>query len=222
MEISVDGLRLEKPHLVVFEIKNDGKKPILTTDFESPLDIRLESKTSFVRSGVTKRSPKDIETTIKSEQQRISLKPALLNPKDVIEITAITSGDNPIFASKARVVGISNVSIEDSTKEKPSKAKLSLLLSSSFVCLVVLSLMIDALTEPKGIFIRKRAAVVVILVSGIPGMIAFVTFLEKLLGVQGFWYTMLYYLMLMVPAGIVASALNRKEPSSEEGKSSGK
>jgi len=221
MEISIDGSRLEKPHLVVFQIQNNGRKPILASDFESPLDIRLESKTSIVRSGVTKKSPKDIETTIKNEQQRISLKPALLNPKDTIEITTITSGAIPLFTTKARVVGISNVSMEDSTKEKPGKTKLALLFSGSFACLVAFALMMDAMTEPKGIFVRKRAAAVVVLVTAFPGVVAFITFLD-LIGIQGFWYFFLFYMILMIPAGMIASALNRKEQPREMGQANEK
>ena len=220
MEISVDGSRLEKPHLVVFEIRNDGRKPILATDFESPLDIRLEAKTSFVRSGVTKRIPNDIETTIINERQRLSLKPGLLNPKDTIEITAITSGATPVFSSKARVIGISNVALEDSTKEKPTLAKLALLLFCSLPCLIAFALMTDVFTEPNGKFIRKRAAAVVGIVTAVPGVVVFNSFLEKV-GIQGFWYFMLFYMLLMIPASMIASALNKKEESIGVNNSSG-
>lgn len=153
MEISVDGSRLENPHLVVFEVTNDGSKPILATDFESPLDIRLESKTSFVRSRVTGTNPKDIEATILSERQLISLKPTLLNSKDTIAITAITSGASPIFVYKARVVGISHVSLEDSTIEKKSIVMLVFWLFGSVLCFVAMYMMFFAVVESKDIFI---------------------------------------------------------------------
>jgi hypothetical protein len=210
MEISVDGARLEKPHLVVLEIRNDGRKPIPAIDFESPVQIHLESDTSFVRASVTNQSPKDIEAILSTERQGVSLKPTLLNPGDTISITAITSGAPPIFNTKARVVGISNVVLEDGTTEKPNKIKLALLLLGSILSLIGFSLMSDAVVDPKGVHLRRRAAALVGLVIVFPGVIGLQTFLEEI-GVQGFWYTMLYYLILMVPVSFMASALNRSD-----------
>lgn len=216
LEISVDGTRLENPYLVVFEIRNGGSKPIPAVDFESPLDILLESKTSFVRSEVTEKNPKDIEATIISERQRISLKPTLLNPKDTIEITAITSGAPPIFGSKARVVGISNVSLEDGTNEKTSKTTLTLLLLGSMLCLVAFSIMIDVLvgSKPGDIVLRRRAAAVVCFVSGVPGVITLTIFLKEI-GVQGFWRNMLYIFILIIPPYCIGYVLNRKRKTPE-------
>ncbi|MCX5870196.1 MAG: hypothetical protein NTY00_06115 [Deltaproteobacteria bacterium] len=213
IEISVDGSRLENPHLVVFEVTNDGSKPILATDFESPLDIRLESKTSFVRSQVTGTIPKDIEATILSERQRISLKPTLLNPKDTIAITAITSGASPIFVYNARVVGISHVSLEDSTIEKTSKARLAWLLSGSVLSYVAMIIMFHAGTDAgvrsKDIFIRPRAAIFVCFVSGFPGVVAFGIFFKGI-GIEGLGYYMFFSMILWVTATFIAIAINRK------------
>jgi len=209
MEISVDGSRIENPHLVVFEVTNDGSKPILATDFESPLDIRLESKTSFVRSQVTGTIPKDIEATILSERQRISLKPTLLNPKDTIAITAITSGAPPIFVYKARVVGISHVSLEDSTIEKTSIVKLVFWLFGSVICFVPTYMMSLAVLESKDIFIRPRAAIFVGFVSAVPGMAAYLIFLKGI-GIEGLGFIMLCSMILSITAMFIASAINRK------------
>jgi hypothetical protein len=215
LEISVDGARLLNPHLVVFEIRNDGSKPISASDFESSLDILMESKTSFVRSEVTSKSPKDIEATITSEPQRISLKPTLLNPKDSIEITAITSGSPPVFGSKARIVGISDLSLEDGTKEKTSKTTLVLLLFGSMLFLVSFNLTFNVINNPNGVFLRRRAAMFVALVSVFPGAIALNTFLEKI-EIQGFWHYMLYYFILIILASFIADALNRKNETTSE------
>jgi len=211
MEISVNGTKLDKPHLIVFQIRNDGRKPILATDFESPLNIRLESKTSFVRVGITDKIPRDIEASIILESQKFSLKPSLLNPKDLLEITAITSGDTPIFSSKARVAAISNVYIEDSTKEKPSKLRLALILSSSLLCWIALSLMVNVLVEPKELLL-KRSIATVIIATGIGGMMAFDAFVTKI-EFTNMWLIFLFYISLMVVANIIASVLNNKEVS---------
>lgn len=80
IKMPVDGSQLENPHLVVFEIRNDGSRPIPAADFESPVRIHVVSETSLVRASVTGEAPKDIEATLVSERQDMSLKPTLLNP----------------------------------------------------------------------------------------------------------------------------------------------
>ena len=216
IEISVDGARLEHPHLVVFEIRNDGSKPIPAADFESPVHIQLVSETSVARANVSGKVPKDIEATLLNERQGMTLKPTLLNPGDTISITAITSGAPPIFESKARVIGISNVVLEDGTSKKPNRIKLTLLLFGSILSLVSFSLMSDFIVKPNGILLRRRAAAFVGIVAAFPGVIALQMFLEEI-EIQGFWYMMLYYFILMIPVGFIARALNRqKAPVGDE------
>lgn len=219
MEISVDGSRLEKPHLVVFEVRNDGSKPIPAADFESPVHIHLESETSFVRANVTGRVPKDIDATLLNEPRSVSLKPTLLNPGDIITITVITSGAPPNFNIKARVVGISNVVLEDGATERPNKIKLVLLFLGAILSLVSFSLMSDVVIDSKGVNLRRRAAAFVGLVAVFPGAIALQTFLEEI-GVQGFWYFILCYTILLVPVNFMASTLNRNQKSAVQAGSS--
>lgn len=214
MEISVDGLRLEKPHLVVFEIRNDGSKPIPTNDFESPVKIHLESETSFVRADVTGRTPKDIDATLISERQSLSLKPTLLNPGDAISITAITSGANPKFEIKARVVGIPNIALEDGTTPTPNKIRQALLFLGAILFFTSAALVLEGVLEPKGILLRRRAAVLVGFVVMFPGVIAFQLFLEGI-GIQGVGYLMLFNSALMIPLGFIAKAFNRSQKSAE-------
>lgn len=211
IEISVDGSRLEKPHLVVIVIQNNGSKPISATDFESPVQIRLESESSFVRASVTNQVPKDIEAILSTERQSVSLNPTLLNPRDEISITAITSGAPPIFNTKARIFGISNIVMEDSTTEKPNKIKLALLLLWSILSLIGYSLMTDVLFNTKGGHLRQRAAALIALITGVTGGIGLSTFFKEI-GLHVEWYiNMLLFIIIIIPSFFIASALNRSE-----------
>ncbi|KAB0670338.1 hypothetical protein F6V30_09300 [Oryzomonas sagensis] len=209
MEISVDGTRLEKPRLVIFEIRNDGRKPVLATDFESPLEIRLDSKTSFVKTGVTSKSPKDIEASIISEQKRISLKPILLNPKDSIQITALTSGEDPVFNTKARIVGISEISLTDISKEKIDNITIILLLLNSLLGFIALSIMIDVLVDPIRT-LRKRAVIIVMIAAIISSMITYKIFMEKV-EFESIWQFIVPIIVLMALGGVIAATLNKNE-----------
>ena len=216
MEMSVDGSRLEKPYLVVFEIRNDGSKPISAADFESPVQIELNSETSFVHANVTGRIPKDIETRLLSTPKVVSLKPTLLNPGDIVSITVVTSGAPPDFNVKARVVGVPNVALKEGTAEKHNKAILALLVFGAFFSAVSYSLIAKAVIDPAEVHLRRRAAAFVGIVAVIFSAIALQTFLEEI-GVQGFWYVLLSYAVLMVPACFMANALNRDQKSARSG-----
>jgi hypothetical protein len=136
IELSINGSKLTNPTLIEFIVKNDGSRPILATDFESPLEIRLESASSFVKTRVSNKTPRDIDPIISSENKQITLKPMLINPQDSITISTYTSGDSPVFGYKARVAGVSNVSYEDDSINKPSKFKLSFLFFSSLATII--------------------------------------------------------------------------------------
>lgn len=209
LEVSVDGKRIENPYLVVFEIANDGSKPILASDFESPLDIRLASDTYFVRSRITNKTPKDIDTDVSAEKTKISLKPALLNPKDSVTVTIVTAGVAPVFETRARVAGIPSISIEDNTVKKRNTPRLIFLAVAAILLSVASSVAYDGAFSAKGIFLRRRAAVFVAFVSALPSVVALMALLEEL-EIFGFWYMMLYYTIMLIPTGIIASALNRK------------
>lgn len=208
IEISADGSRLEQPHLVVFEIRNNGNKPIPAADFESPVRIHLISETSIARASISSKSPKDIEATLATERQSISLKPTLFNPGDSTSITAITSGVPPLFEASARIIGITNVSLEDGTATKPNRIRQALLLFWATLSLIGFSLMSDIIAKPDGVFLRRRAAAFIGLVTVFPGVTALQVFLDEI-GVQEFWYLMLWYFMLMIPVSFLANVLNR-------------
>lgn len=216
IEISVNGARLVNPHLVVFEIRNNGSKPIPATDFESPIQVNPGSETKLVRANITETIPKDIDVSLATDSQGITLKPTLLNPGDFVSVTAITSGDSPTFQSKVRIIGVSNVVLEDGTTKKPNKIKLALLLLGSLLSMTGAWLVSDGVVKTNGVFLRRRAAVFVGLVALIPASIGLLMFLDEV-EIQGFWYFMLYDVILILSASLIASVLNRnqKEPKND-------
>lgn len=215
LEVLVDGKRVENPYLVVLEISNDGSKPILASDFESPLDIHFASDTYIIRARMTSKTPKDIDTDISTEKTRISLKPALLNPKDSVSITIVTGGVAPVLETRARVAGIPSIAIADNTVKKRNTTTLILLVTAAVLLSVASLVAYDGAFSKTGVFLRQRAAAYVAFVSALPSVIALMTFLEEF-EVTGFWYFLLYYTLMMIPTGVIASALNRKRGDAEK------
>lgn len=214
MAVSVDGKSIENPYLVVIEIANDGSKPILASDFESPLDIRLASDTYFVRSRITKKEPKDIDTDISSDTTSISIKPTLLNPKDSVTVTIVTAGIAPVFETRARVAGIPSIAISDNTVKKRNTARLIFLAVAAAFLSIASSVASDGAFSKNGILLRRRAAVFVGIVCALPSVVALITLLEEL-ELAGILNTMLFYTLMVIPAGLIASVLNRKQSESQ-------
>ena len=97
LQLSVDGVPLKSPYLSVIVLSNDGEKPIPSNDFETPLEVHIGEAASIARTQVTATNPKDIEAIITWEPQSLKIKPLLLNPKDTITISVLTSGNKPKF-----------------------------------------------------------------------------------------------------------------------------
>lgn len=209
LQISVDGARLENPHLLIFEIRNDGTKPIPASDFESPIDIRLADSASFVRSRVTRRSPVDLEAEVTTEKQRIGIKPILLNPKDMLTITAITTGETPALSTRARIVGISSIALDDRTEAKLSGTQRLADLATAVAFFISCMLAYRGAMGGDGVLLRQRAAVFIAFVAGVAGSVRLIDLLDEL-QISGFWYFMGYVLLLMFLSSLAASLINRR------------
>lgn len=117
LQMLINGIPIVEPFHSVIELSNDGMKPIIASDFEVPLEIRLKSETQIVGARVMGKSPNDIDAEISWDKDVIRLKPMLLNSSDKFTISILTSGGQPQFVTKARIVGIPAVAIIDTTKE---------------------------------------------------------------------------------------------------------
>jgi hypothetical protein len=71
IQVLVEGVPVVDPFLSVIQLTNDGVKPIATSDFEIPLEIRLLSKTEVVRARMTERFPDDIEAEFSWDKETI-------------------------------------------------------------------------------------------------------------------------------------------------------
>lgn len=118
LEISIRGLPIKKPFLTIFELKNNSETPIMRKDFEAPIEIHAGPIAKIVRANITRKLPNDLEIDLAWDNQAVRIKPMLLNPKDSIAFSILTSGGQPSFSSKARIVGISSIPIVESTNQE--------------------------------------------------------------------------------------------------------
>jgi hypothetical protein len=218
LQITSDGKMLDNPFLVVIQIKNEGSKPILASDFESAVAITTDSKATFVRAEINNPIPLDLQPSIALDGNSLKLAPMLLNVNDTFSIAAITSGAAPVLKSKARIAGISNIEMDDATIVGVSNIDRVVMLLKSLAHLVVAAVIINVLVERRirpvsvlttkeGLPISGKAAALILLLSTSPALSS----IEMLLSsydMQGAFYTWLSYFSLMILAFVFAHYIN--------------
>ncbi|NJA05269.1 hypothetical protein HC024_05925 [Methylococcaceae bacterium WWC4] len=208
LEVLMDGIKIQSPVLSVVTLVNDGKKPLPTTDFESPLQLRVLEGSSIVRAEVTSTYPKDIEAKITWDKTAVSFKPVLLNPEETITISILSEGKQPDFSPRARVIGISSVEFVDSTKKGPAWQRSAMFLVTAIFLFAASDIAdVNYVGGPKIVYVRKRAALLLKIVCTLAGMGAFFIF-TQIADLNGLW-TVITSLTGTILTGIaIGTALN--------------
>lgn len=207
LRVTVAGAELEFPYLTVFELVNDGARPVIPSDFETPIEITSKNKAEIVRTSVTGTTPADLLPSLSVEGGVVKIKPMLLNPGDSVTIAVLTTREDPVFGSRARIAGIRTVPIVDTQRKVISTARMSFVVAAGLLCLVAANLVLDG-WPTKGVKLRPRAAFVVFLVAMF-GAALFVTEGLDSLGVEGFWPLAGIFIGGMLLSSLISSWLNR-------------
>lgn len=219
LEISVEGKPVNSPFSSVIEIKNDGSKPITTNDFEAPLEVHVDSSINIIRAQILKKSPEDIDPDITYDNHVIKLKSTLWNPNDTISISMITSGAQPIFNTKARIVGISSVAVKDATKSTLNPVKIGILIFASFAYALIVAVTAIGLEFPlikKSrilISFRRRTVIVILILSSFASSIFCSAFLDAIGVEKTVWYLSLLFSIIFILAIPFARKLDYQQES---------
>lgn len=209
IEFSLDGKKLAQPYLTVIQVTNDGKKPITTSDFETPLEMRLESKSNLIRTQITDKIPIQFEAKLSEWPTGFRLLPTLFNPGDSLKIAVITSGDVPSFKPFARIVGVSSIELKKVDVKKPGKLRLTMLVIATIFLLTSFWMIADGLVFKRGVFLRRRAALISALAAVLPGIIWQNQVLDAW-GVGDGFERIWMAIPFLIVSLMLSSALNRK------------
>jgi len=206
IQISIDGITLEKPYLSIIQIKNSGDIPISKNDFEKPIEISLNANASISKVNVFNIQPQEMPIDIAHTPNTISIMPMLLNPNDELSLSIVTSGAEPTFKIQSRIAGIQSIKIDGNTANKTSKLvttiQLVIILVSFFAATGIFLLALDknaalAITNYR---LQVYTCVVLTIATGCYTTMQTLTSL----GVFNFWtYTSIY-----MSVAIASSILN--------------
>lgn len=124
VKMTINGVQLLNPHFSIYELTNSGSKPILSSDFDSPIELSGNDGLEFISARVDYTDPKDIPVKISVDVKKVSIAPFLLNPNDKVLFSVITSGADPVVTIKARIAGIRKITFVDSSVDHGSPMRL--------------------------------------------------------------------------------------------------
>jgi hypothetical protein len=117
LQILYEGQPVKNVRLFIIKLINNGKQPIDEKDFKKPINFIFSDEARVLSVEKMSVSPDNLEVSLNSENEKISINPTLLNSKDFIEIKAIVSTYEKSLRCDARIVGVKEVRI---VKEIPN------------------------------------------------------------------------------------------------------
>lgn len=120
LQVTLDGHNIDRPYLSLFEVVNDGSKPILSSEFESPIEMLTKNEASIVTAQIIDTVPAGITAKVSVDDKRAKIAPYLVNPDDSVFFTILTSGGTPSFEAHARIAGVKGVNYVDSSLPAPN------------------------------------------------------------------------------------------------------
>lgn len=209
LTFSIEGKLIDRPHYVHLRIKNVGSKPVLTSDWESPMYLETQpgSNIKFLKKLLYSES--DLTPTIENNERRITINPMLLNPGDSFGLLVIAVGESPSFITSARIAGVSRIIIEDVDKGKAVPLRLYANLLFGFFCSIVFITSIKSLIYRED---RQGGSLYLYLLTlgSLYGMLSFSMYTLLQLGLKGIDYLVANFL-LVVCASMVAYIIKDRD-----------
>lgn len=120
LKIMIDDQEIKTPYLTVLKITNNGSKPIMITDFESPIEFKVSEEVKIRKFRINETTPRDLNPNISLHNNVCYINPLLLNSNDSITISLLTSEQVPVFQKpRIRIANIPSIEFaHDNGKNK--------------------------------------------------------------------------------------------------------
>lgn len=109
LNVQVDGVAVRNIDVMFLEVQNSGNHPISRSDFDIPFAIVFEPPARIFSAVVDAEEPANLGVSLEVEEQRVSLKPILLNPGDKFTLKLLLSSDSKGYDVVGRVIGVREI-----------------------------------------------------------------------------------------------------------------
>ncbi len=96
-------------HLIVVRFMNSGTTPIVKSDFEDPLAVRLAQNVQVLTAEVTEKNPASLHVSAEVEGQSILFPLSLLNAGDSFTAKMLVDGYDGTLNVSGRIVGVREI-----------------------------------------------------------------------------------------------------------------
>ena len=141
LEILFDGQPVFDAHIFVIEIRNTGNVPIISTDYEKPIEIVFAEKAEILSAAIVERVPENLGLTFGFSDVSTHIKPALLNPNDSITLKFLLRDNSDDPAVNARIVGISSIQKME-LKSDEERVRIRVLLTANLILFGIAGVMV--------------------------------------------------------------------------------
>lgn len=105
--VQLDGKPVQNLHLLVFALKNSGKRAITPSDYERNLSISFPGG-QVVSADISSQSPPNLGGQLLNSESSIEVSPLLLNSGDYLLIQVLLSAKDPKWEVNVRILEISS------------------------------------------------------------------------------------------------------------------
>jgi hypothetical protein len=109
LQILYKGAEVKNVHLLILKIINNGNQPILSNDFEKPLNLVFSEDAEILSAKPVSVRPENLDVSITFEKNILALTPLLMNSEDFALIKLIISSNSSQFKVDTRIVGVKEV-----------------------------------------------------------------------------------------------------------------
>ncbi len=125
IKILFDDISVQKVHLLILEILNDGNVPIESSDFERPLTFSFGENTQILSFEIVKTEPDDFNLQFNTFDNHIGLISLLINRKDSFQLKLLLAEFDGEIKVEARINGVKKVKeVKDIQKAKEVRKSL--------------------------------------------------------------------------------------------------
>lgn len=157
VQILFENRPVKNVYHVLLKIVNDGSLPINASQFERPLSFSFSNESTVLSADVAEVHPSTLHPVLIIENNRVGLKPTLLNSGDTIQLSLLLSQHDGTINVDARIEGIPEVKEGIKTPLKPAVRWVISFIVSSILGMILLFVFV----EPSRPFIIMFAVAII-------------------------------------------------------------
>lgn len=113
LKITFAGKAVHDLQLVTIRFFNSGNQPILSNDFEAPIEIGFAHDTRIFKAEVARTVPESLNPSLSIKDNSVIIQPLLMNSKDWINISILLTQFDEHVRIRSRIAGINQITLSE-------------------------------------------------------------------------------------------------------------